>query len=249
MSDIGTARTIEVEDHSEGVAFENNRLNIDPATTAVVTIDMHRGHLDMTHATLPARPDEAERVLEGAGDFLKFAREHGLKIFHIVLTMREREWDRAINPRASGGWTLSTKTFQTEAQKQGVKHNLEGSIQTELMPELDFQEEDYLVTNKKTLSCFLGTELDLTLRREGIDTLILMGINTNTCVLNAAFESFNLTYKTVVMSDCVSSMYGLDLHEFALENVARCLGWVLTNEQAKQKVLDAEEWRRHNAAE
>ncbi|MCZ6592888.1 MAG: isochorismatase family protein, partial [Alphaproteobacteria bacterium] len=79
--------------------------------------------------------------------------------------------------------------------------------------------------------------------------LILMGINTNTCVLNAAFESFNLTYKTVVMSDCVSSMYGLDLHEFALENVARCLGWVLTNEQAKQKVLDAEEWRRHNAAE
>ncbi len=48
------------------------------------------------------------------------------------------------------------------------------------------------------------------------------------------------------MSDCVSSMYGLDLHQFAMENVARCLGWVLTIYVVKEKVLDFEH-RHHNA--
>ncbi len=48
------------------------------------------------------------------------------------------------------------------------------------------------------------------------------------------------------MSDCVSSMYGLDLHQFAMENVARCLGWVLTIDVVKEKVLDFEH-RHHNA--
>jgi nicotinamidase-related amidase len=56
-----------------------------------------------------------------------------------------------------------------------------------------------------------------------------MGINTNTCVLNTAFTAFNLNYEVVVLSDCVASMYGEDLHVFGLQNVARCIGWVLSN--------------------
>jgi len=34
-----------------------------------------------------------------------------------------------------------------------------------------------------------------------------------------------------VLSDCVASMYGDELHVLGLQNVARCLGWVVTNEQ------------------
>ena len=250
MDDTGLARDIHVEDHSAGLQTMKDALQIDPARTAVLTVDMHRGHLDMINATMPALPDEATRVLEGAGDFLKFARDNGLKVYHVVLTMREHEMSASINPRhAIGGVTFSENTTQTDAQKQGLLHNIEGSVQTELMPELDRQPDDYLLTNKKTLSCFLGTELEWSLKRDGIDTLLIMGINTNTCCLNAAFDAFNFGYKVVMMSDCVSSMYGLDLHEFGLENVARCLGWVMTNDEAKAKVEEAVEWRRHNAAE
>lgn len=36
--------------------------------------------------------------------------------------------------------------------------------------------------------------------------------------------------------DCVASMYGRDLHALGLENVARCLGWVLTADEFKEKV-------------
>jgi len=39
-----------------------------------------------------------------------------------------------------------------------------------------------------------------------------------------------------VLSDCVASMYGDDLHALGLQNVARCLGWVITNEQLFEKI-------------
>jgi nicotinamidase-related amidase len=53
----------------------------------------------------------------------------------------------------------------------------------------------------------------------------MMGINTNTCVLNTAFAAFNLNFRIGMLSECVASMYGEDLHVLGLQNVQRCLGW------------------------
>jgi nicotinamidase-related amidase len=69
-----------------------------------------------------------------------------------------------------------------------------------------------------------------------INTLLLIGINTNTCVQCAAFEGFNRDYAVVVVSDCVHSMYGADLHDFGLENVARCFGWVMSTDEVLGKL-------------
>ena len=63
---------------------------------------------------------------------------------------------------------------------------------------------------------------------------------SNTCVLNTSFTAFNFDYRVVVLSDCVASMYGDDLHVLGLQNVARCLGWVITNEQLFEKLGSAE---------
>ena len=82
----------------------------------------------------------------------------------------------------------------------------------------------------------MGTDLDGLLKSLNIENVCLMGINTNTCVLNTAFTAFNHDYRVVVMSDCVASMYGEDLHELGLQNVCRCLGWVLDNEEFKEKI-------------
>ena len=70
-------------------------------------------------------------------------------------------------------------------------------------------------------------------------TVVLMGINTNTCVLNTAFTAFNFNYRVVVLSDCVASMYGDDLHVLGLQNISRCLGWVVTNQQFFEKLKEA----------
>ena len=63
---------------------------------------------------------------------------------------------------------------------------------------------------------------------------------SNTCVLNTSFTAFNFDYRVVVLSDCVASMYGDDLHVLGLQNVARCLGWVITNEQLYAKLGGAQ---------
>jgi nicotinamidase-related amidase len=55
-------------------------------------------------------------------------------------------------------------------------------------------------------------------------------------VLNTAFTAFNNDYRVIVLSDCVASMYGDDLHEFGLQNIARCLGWTLDNQQFREKI-------------
>jgi hypothetical protein len=39
----------------------------------------------------------------------------------------------------------------------------------------------------------------------------------------------------IVISDCVASMYGEDLHILGLENVKRCLGYVLTGREFREK--------------
>jgi nicotinamidase-related amidase len=69
-----------------------------------------------------------------------------------------------------------------------------------------------------------------------VESVLLIGINTNTCVQCAAFEAFNRDYAAIVVSDCVHSMYGADLHDFALENVARCFGWALSTDEVLEKL-------------
>jgi hypothetical protein len=53
-------------------------------------------------------------------------------------------------------------------------------------------------------------------------------------VLNTAFTAFNNDYRVcrTVSQACMAD----DLHEFGLQNIARCLGWALGNEQFREKI-------------
>ena len=186
---------------------------------------------------MPVASAISTRVVNAAGRFLHYARECEMPVIHVILTWRPAEAYR-FNPRVDAGrMTLSHQTPTTPALAAGTLHNLVGSVQCELMPEIGPEPGDLVVNSKKTLSIYYGTELDVLLGTFlDVDTLILMGINTNTCVQCAAFESMNRGFKVVVLEDCVGSMYGDDLHVAALQNIARCLGWVLTTEQVLKKI-------------
>jgi biuret amidohydrolase len=231
---------IQLIDRSSMIAALNREIEIVPRSTAIVAIDMHRGHLDMSVATMPTTPADAERVIGNAAKLLGYARSLGISIIHVKLVMRRL--------RTGGSETNNVRFWQalekvrkaqdrlTPGRPSTVsEHNLEGSPGTEIIPEL-VEESDYIISNKKRLDCFMGTDLEILLKSLGIRTICLMGINTNTCVLNTAFTAFNLNYEVVVMSDCVASMYGEDLHVLGLQNVARCIGWVLNNEQLYAKL-------------
>jgi nicotinamidase-related amidase len=228
----------EFVDRSEFLRLLNEALTIDPSRTAVVTIDCHRGHLDPEVATMPVRAEEAARVVEATARLVRFARERRIPVVHVILQNRILP-DGTSEPMRNPFWNTVERVRQTltpELESTISRHNLVGSVQTELMPELGPEPSDIVIDTKRRLSIFRDTDLDLTLHELGVDTLVLVGINTNTCVLCAAFETLNRDLKAIVVSDCVHSMYGDDLHAFGLQNVGRCLGWVLTLDELTSKI-------------
>jgi nicotinamidase-related amidase len=233
-------KSIDILDRSELIDRMLELLELDASDTAMVTVDMHRGHLDPAVATMPTTPETAQRVIAAATDALTFARERSMPVIHMVLTYRK------IPGLGSEGMTApfwaaiskitDEKNRLTPDRASTVNdHNIIGSPGTEIIPAL-YEPTDYVIDNKKRLDCFFGTDLDMLLKNVGAKSVCLMGINTNTCVLNTAFTAHNLNYRTVVLSDCVASMYGDDLHELGLQNIQRCLGWVVSNDVFKQKI-------------
>ncbi len=236
--------SFEIVDRASLIAGLSRELVLDPRQTAIVTIDMHRGHLDMDVATMPAKPEDARRVIANARTALDFARDAGIPVIHVILVYRRIP--------ALGSEGMVSPFWQAMHAAQGEldrlvpgrkstvrEHNLEGSPGTQIIPAL-YASGDYVIDNKKRLDCFYGTDLRQLLDTLGVKNVVLMGINTNTCVLNTSFTAFNFDYRVVVLCDCVASMYGEDLHVLGLQNVARCLGWVLTNQQFFEKVRPAE---------
>jgi nicotinamidase-related amidase len=235
-------KSVEIVDRSSLLAGLYKELHLERRKTAIVAIDMHRGHLDMEVATMPAKPEDAKRVIARAKEVLDFSRKMQIPVIHVVLVYRKLK-----NIGSEGMTSPFWKAMHasqgeddrlTPGRKSTVReHNIEGSPGTQIIPEL-YQPSDYVINNKKRLDCFYGTDLRSLLDTLKVTNVVLMGINTNTCVLNTSFTAFNFDYRVVVLSDCVASMYGDDLHALGLQNVARCLGWVITNEQFFEKLKE-----------
>lgn len=232
--------SVDIVDRSSLVEGLYRELKLVPSETAVITIDMHRGHLDMDVATMPTKPEDAKRVVANAAKALQFARSKSLPIIHVVLVYRRLPGvgsEGMVSPFWKALHAAQAETDRlTPGRKSTVReHNIEGSPGTEIIAEL-YRTGDYVINNKKRLDCFYGTDLRQLLDTLGVKTVVLMGINTNTCVLNTAFTAFNFDYRVVVLSDCVASMYGDDLHVLGLQNIQRCLGWVISNDQFFHKM-------------
>jgi len=209
------------------------QLRVDPARTAVLAVDVHRGHLDPDVATMPVSPDDARRVRGAVARLLGGARAAGVPVVYVLLTYRRTD-PPGLESMGNPFWKAVEAARESMTPGRAstiVRHNQEGSPQTELPPELAAQTGDYVIRSKKRLSAFYGTDLETLLRALGTETVVLCGINTNTCVLCTAFDAFNRDLRVIVASDGVASMYGDDLHVLGLENIGRCLGWVLSTDE------------------
>lgn len=199
-------------------------IRLDPRATAVVAIDMHRGHLDPAVATLPLAPERCGPVIKRAAALFDGVRPLGVPVVHVVTEYRDAG-EIAANP-----FWKAAHDDPAKARRGILRHNLAGSAGTEIIPEL-LDPRDLVVRGKKRYNSFQGTDLEFVLRRRlGVDTVILAGINTTTCVLNAAFEATNRDFRVVVAADAVDSMDGEEMHAFALRLMTAALGWPLGND-------------------
>ena len=74
----------ELIDRSSMVERMKDALKLDPATTAVITIDCQRGNLEPEIASLPVPAAECKRVIDGTNRLLAIARQNDIAIVHVT---------------------------------------------------------------------------------------------------------------------------------------------------------------------
>ncbi|MGC9931776.1 isochorismatase family protein [Priestia aryabhattai] len=99
----------------------------------------------------------------------------------------------------------------------------------EFDPRLNVQETDYIVT-KRQWGAFFGTDLDLQLRRRGIDTIVLCGIATNIGVESTAREAFQYGYNQIFVTDAMAT-FTKEEHEATLSYIFPKIGKLRTTQQ------------------
>lgn len=100
------------------------------------------------------------------------------------------------------------------------EHGIAGTDAAQPLALLEAGEGDYIVP-KRRYDGFFQTDLDLTLRELGVDTLIVCGADTNICVLQTLAGAYFRTYKTVVAADACGTFL-IGTQESGLEYFSRC---------------------------
>lgn len=178
------------------------QFKINPQKTAVVVIDLQKGI-----TSLPTEPYSSKVVIENTVKILTKVRQKNMPVFLVHVTPSPDLKD-ALHP-------VSETTFQSSGYN---------SSWSEYVPELNIQPSDFLIT-KHQWGAFYGTELDLQLRRRGIDTIILCGISTNLGVESTARYAYELGFNQIFVSDAMAAR-SKEEHEFPLKYIFPRLGLI-----------------------
>lgn len=181
------------------------RLVLDPSSTALVLIDLQRGVVSRDMAPL-----SADEVISNSVRLADAFRERGAKVVLVRVSY------------ASDG----SDALRVEAEDAPrIGNPPEGW--DEIDPRLGSASSDIVVT-KRQWGAFYGTELDLLLRRGGIERIVLGGIATNFGVESTARDAYERGYHQVFASDAMAALSAED-HEFALRRIFPRIGLIRTS--------------------
>jgi ureidoacrylate peracid hydrolase len=90
------------------------------------------------------------------------------------------------------------------------------------------KEGDCIVT-KHRYSAFIGTDLDLILKSQGIEYILVTGVATNVCVESTARDGYHCDYNVILIEDCCGA-YDKAEHAATLNNISKFFGTVTTSE-------------------
>ena len=119
-------------------------------------------------------------------------RTSGLPVFHLTVAHRPEFADVKHNSLLA---SLARKHRALVA----------GSPEAQIVPELAPHPEDFVMGRSAGLIGFNGTALDATLRRMGVETVVLSGVSTNVAVTGCAMAAADLGYHAVIAEDCTAA--------------------------------------------
>ena len=108
--------------------------------------------------------------------------------------------------------------------KKLPRHHMEGAIDAAFFGVFHPEGPREIVTRKRRFSAFFATDLDLTLRENAIERLVVAGVKTNVCVRATIQDGFGLGYSCLLAREATNSNR-TNLEAAAVEDIDRYMGW------------------------
>jgi nicotinamidase-related amidase len=194
-----------------------------PFETAIVEIDMCRGHLDEgPDVTCPC--PRGREIIDPINHFNSQARRLGVDLIHVRAVNRKGGVDDVKGNKAA--WRRVFPMTMGPIPNSDM-HNIEGSHWCEF--KVQVAEDDLTVSSKKRLSAFYPTDLEFLLRNLRKQTIVVTGLMTDCCVLNTCFDASNRGFKVIVPRDLTRG-FSPELEDAAFKIVSLHLGLVVDSE-------------------
>jgi len=183
---------------------------------ALIISECQRGILDAERSVSSGLADQAAargilpRIARLADEF----RDHGLPVVHCIIEHRPDQAGMLPNSYL-GVMALRSRSMQA------------GTPDVEVPAELGPRPSDFVSTRCTGLTAFYGTDLDATLRLNGVKTLVLAGVSTNIALPGLALEAVNRGYDVVLAEDCTAGS-SAETHEFLVANQLKVLARIST---------------------
>ncbi|WP_314590006.1 isochorismatase family protein [Paenibacillus terrigena] len=176
--------------------------------TALVVIDLQKG---IASSGRPIAPHTVEEVVQNASKLVKAFTEKGAFVVLVRVSsldgkdMLTPKTDMKMNPaQYAAGWD-------------------------EFIPEIADTPNAHTIT-KRQWGAFYGTDLDLQLRRRGIDTIVLCGISTSIGVDTTAREAYQHGYHQVFVEDAMTATTQEE-HDYVCQYIFPRIGQIRSSEE------------------
>jgi nicotinamidase-related amidase len=181
---------------------------IDPGSAALLVMDYQVDTL--TKFMTAAQSADAIACMPG---LIATARNAGMMVIHVIGAFRPGYPE--VSPRNTVfSWLKASGMMVT------------GSEGAAIHPAAAAREGEPIVV-KHRVSPFVGTDLETLLRANGINTLVLAGVNTSGVVLSTVRQAFDLDYRLVVVRDCCADPDG-EVHAMLLDIVIATQAAIVT---------------------
>lgn len=185
-------------------------LALDSKTTALVLIDLQHGILGM-----PVQPHSADAIVKASVRMAEAFRERHAKVVYVRVDLNNM---------------LPLIADRSHRDSSAAPFP---AIASELVPAAGFQQSDLLIT-KSHWSAFGQTELEDTLKKIGVTTIVLGGLATNLGVESTARHAVAVGFQVVIAEDACTALES-EGHTFAIEKIFPLIGRVSTS----QEITDA----------
>ena len=190
-------------------------VEIDPTKTAVVVCDMWDDHW------CPSASKRCAELAKQAEPVLKACRERGMTIVHCPSDTMPFYKDHPARKRVADVKKVAPPKSKDRSDPPLPVDDTDGGCDDE-KPAKQFkawsrQHAAITIDEKKDYVTDNGTEVYSIMKEKGIDTLLVLGVHTNMCVLNRTFaikQMVKWDVRTLLVRDLTDAMYNPKMKPF-----------------------------------